>query len=85
VFAAHQRPPRQVRPSMLPQHVRLVMSVLILFSFIIHRAMHQHWHHACFVCTACQQPFEGDYCTISNAPYCKQVRRAPSALARSAH
>ncbi len=38
--------------------------------------MHQNWHYSCFVCTTCQKPFEGDYCTISNAPYCKQVRTA---------
>ncbi|ELR17424.1 uncharacterized protein ACA1_061640 [Acanthamoeba castellanii str. Neff] len=36
------------------------------------KAMHQNWHYSCFVCTTCQKPFEGDYCTISNAPYCKQ-------------
>jgi len=35
-------------------------------------AMHQNWHQACFVCTTCNKPFEGDYFIISGEPYCKQ-------------
>jgi hypothetical protein len=35
--------------------------------------MHKNWHVSCFVCTTCEQPFAGDYCTISGKPYCKQV------------
>jgi paxillin len=46
----------------------------LILVLAVRRAMHQNWHYSCFVCTTCQKPFEGDYCTISNAPYCKQVR-----------